>query len=368
MIRYSLFFLFIGTHSFSFSQSREKLKERSFNSDNFKQFIVEIKTGKKDKATDIHYKAANFIDGRADSSKLGFTLAGASEDVEYHNIIFPKPAAAYLNEKASSLMNADDKKTGQLVFVLKHLWVTERIIKAPYLKSIVTGPVNYLSLCYVNSDCYSIEGGQYVYLGNIDTVVSFKRWLVGSADELLKKTLVNLIIIGDSLSMSVGKRPAGFSHDELIAKIRAGFNFPILQASAPEKGVYYSYNDFLDNKPSVTEFTVVKEKKKEILSSPGVPDTIINKAWGYFDGTDIQVHINNNYYRMSRHQNTFEVAGPRTLDKFFGTADKILNASINIFFGAFAEAGVSLLMMGSDNKILKELVPYQLNIRDGLVY
>ncbi|HEV7783310.1 MAG TPA: hypothetical protein VGO58_18670, partial [Chitinophagaceae bacterium] len=155
-----LLVLFLVTGFFCLSQSREKLKEKSFNSNNFKQFTVEIKTGKKDKPPDVHYKAANFIDGRADSSKLGFTLAGASEDMEYHTIVFPKPAAAYLNEKASSLMNTGDRRTGELVFVLKHLWVTERIIRAGYLKSLLTGPVNYLSLCYVNSDCYSAENGQ----------------------------------------------------------------------------------------------------------------------------------------------------------------------------------------------------------------
>ncbi len=364
----TLLLLLLISPAFCLSQSREKLKENSFNSDNFKEFPIEIKTGKKDKPLDVHYGSAGFIDARADSSKLGFTLAGASADMEYHNIIFPKPAAAYLGEKATSLLNTDPAKTGRLVFVLKHLWVTERIIRAPALKSILTGPINYLSLCYVNSDCYSAENGRYTYLGTVDTVVSFKRWLVGSADELLKKTLTDLLNTGESLLMSTDTRPAAISYEELIQKIRSGFDLPILQANQPAKGVYYTYIDFLNNKPSVTDFTVIKDKKTETLSNPGGDDVLLNKAWGYFDGTDLQVHINNNYYRMSRHQNTFEIAGPRTLDKFYGTGDKIFAATLNGFFGGIVSGGVTLMMMGSANKIVKELVPYQLNIADGLVY
>jgi hypothetical protein len=153
-----------------------------------------------------------------------------------------------------------------------------------------------------------------------------------------------------------------------MQKVQSGFDFPVLQVTQPTKGVYYSYADFLNNTPAITEFTVVKDKKTETLSSPGADEGLLNKAWGYFDGTDLQVHINNNYYRMSRHQNTFEIAGPRTLDKFYGTADKILNTSVGAFFGGLTSAGFVMLVMGSDNKLLKELVPYQLNILDGLVY
>ena len=365
-MRFSCCLLLLFAGISCFSQSRERLKEKSFNPAAFEEFKIEIKTGKKDKPLEVHYKAAQFIDGRADTSKLGFVLAGAN--TEYHRVVFPKPAATYMTEKTIPFLSNGSANNGNLTFVLKHLWVSEVIVKATFGKSLLTGPIDYLSFCYLNSDCYSSVNGEYTLLGNIDTVISIKRWMVGAGEDLLKKTLIDLLQTGDSLFVLQTKKNEPISYDALIKKTQADFDLPILKSSQPERGIYMTYADFLNNNPSIKEFNVIKDKKTESLISIGLDDSLLNKAWGYYDGTDLNIHINNNYYRVVRSHNTFEIAGPRKLDKFYGTNDKIINASVATFFSGIAAGGFTLLVMGSTNKIMKELIPYQLNIRDGALY
>lgn len=359
-----LLLLFTGVSCFA--QSRERLKEKSFNPAAFEEFQIEIKKGKKDKPLEVHYRSARFIDGRADTTKLGFVLAGAN--TEYHRVVFPKPAATYMTEKTIPFLANGSANNGDITFVLKHLWVSEVIVEATFGKSLLTGPIDYLSFCYLNTDCYSSVNGEYTLLGNIDTVISIKRWMVGAGEDLLKKTLIDLLQTGDSLFVSQTIKNEPISFDDVLKKTQADFDLPILKPGQPERGIYITYNDFLNNNPSIKDFIIIKDKKTESLTIPGSADSLINKAWGYFDGTDLNIHINNNYYRMVRSQNTFEIAGPRKLDKLYGTNEKIINTSLATFFSGIASGGFTLLVMGSTNKIMKELIPYQLNIRDGALY
>ena len=244
-------------------------------------------------------------------ANLALSLRGAN--TEYHRVVFPKPAATYMTEKTIPFLSNGSANNGNLTFVLKHLWVSEVIVKATFGKSLLTGPIDYLSFCYLNSDCYSSVNGEYTLLGNIDTVISIKRWMVGAGEDLLKKTLIDLLQTGDSLFVLQTKKNEPISYDALIKKTQADFDLPILKSSQPERGIYMTYADFLNNNPSIKEFNVIKDKKTESL-------------------------------------------------------DKIINASVATFFSGIAAGGFTLLVMGSTNKIMKELIPYQLNIRDGALY
>lgn len=363
-----LIFLFFNVSSFS-QTSRERLKESTFNPSSFEAFKVEIKKGKKDEPAWVQYRTATFIDCRPDTSKIGFVLAGANSD-EYHRILFPKPVAAYMNEKVAPFLVYDDSAKANITFFIKQLWVSEALVKPnTYARSMLVGPIDYLSFCYINADCYTSKNGFHSFIGNIDTVISLRKWIVNAADDLLKKALMETLKKADSLYISGNITGQSVNEESLLKKYQADFDLPILKNEWPQKGVFSTYMDFINNKPSVRNFEVVKDKKIEYLKSPETTDSSLNKSWGYYDGTDLNIHINNNYYRLLRNQNTFDLAGPRSITKLFGTGAKIINTTIATFFKGFLlSGGFTLMTMGSTNKIMKELVPYQLNIRDGLIY
>ena len=65
------------------------------------------------------------------------------------------------------IRDSGSANNGDITFVLKHLWVSEVIVEATFGKSLLTGPIDYLSFCYLNTDCYSSVNGEYTLLGNI---------------------------------------------------------------------------------------------------------------------------------------------------------------------------------------------------------
>ena len=352
-------------------QHRERLNESSFNPAKFEKFTINLEFGKKDKIPGYQYSSVQFLDARADTSKLGFALAGSNN--EYHRLLFPKPAGDYLNSKINPLLQKRDDSTknyhskDSLLFVLKDLWVSQVKIPASFGKRMLTGPIDNLCFCYFSSDCYLVNDKRLEFLGNIDTVVSLKKWIVMSADDLLKKTIITVMTIADSLLSQHTINTKAITQEELNANLQSEYNFPILNTPL-RKGIFLSYNDFLMNTPAEVEFKVGEDKKREYLESKSITEPEVNNAWGYSDGTDIFFHINDKFYRMVRSQNTFELAGPRNINKMHGKDEIILHTAIATFLGGIASGGFNLLFMDSNNKIMKELVPYQLNIKKGTIY
>ena len=355
----------------SFCQYRERLKENTFDPSGFKNFFVEISFNKKDKIPELHYSTVRFIDARADTSKFGFAVAGSNN--EYHRMLFSKPVSEYLSIKLNPLLSKKYdttkglNKNESLLFVINDLWLSQIIIPASFGKSMLTGPKDYLCFCYFSADCYLENNNMLIRLGTIDTVVSLKKWIVMGADDLLKKTFLQVMSTADSLLLYSSADSETIIYEEMNTRLNTTYNIPILK-SPLNKGVYLTYQDFLANKTIAEDFKIIKDSKKEYIESQTYPDSVFTNAWGYSDGNEIFFHINEKYYRMVRSQNTFELAGPRNISKFYGPGDKILNASVATFFGGIASGGISLILMGSDNQVMKELVPYQLNIKKGTIY
>lgn len=345
-----------------FSQ-RQKLKESNFNPGKFKTYTLEIEP-KKNEAMKLAYNSVTFADNRADSSKLGFIRTGEAN--EFFRFVFPDNTSSYLTARSNRLILKDSSGNGTILFSVKHFWIAQQIIKASLGKTILTGPKDYLSFCYLDLDCYLLKNDHLQLLGRIDTVISAKKWIGHYANELTKKSVTTAMLIADSLlTKSVEHSTENITPAELTAKY--SLNYPILSGT-PAKGIFLTYSDFLNNQPVSPEFTLNETKKEEVLISASVDSSKTNKAWGYFDGTDLFIHVNDEYYRMVRSQRTFEFAGPRNIRKIFSMNEKIFIATVGLFFGGLQTLGMDLLFFMSESSVMKELVPYQLNITDGTVY
>jgi len=146
------------------------------------------------------------------------------------------------------------------------------------------------------------------------------------------------------------------------------FNYPILKTNEPQKGVYRNYEDFLNNDPMEGDFEVKTQKPVTYLLSNTIDTSVTNIAWGYSDGKDIYKHLNESYYKMNRVQNTFELAGPRTVRKLYTKEQIFYQTAVHSFLCGISSGGIVLLFILTDEKIMRELVPYQLNIKEGTFY
>ncbi len=347
-------------------ESRERLKEKTFDPEKFKDYTVELETQKYfEDMLQCNLSSVTFLDARANSSKFGFFRSG---DGTFYRFVFPKNTVDYITErrpKFIKFMDSSGKKN--VLIVLHHLWLSQVIIKANFFKSTMGGPKDYLCFCYFNADCYTKSDSGYRYIGVIDTVLSVKKWMGNTANDLTRKTIRASLSIADRKFHDVPKEAVLISEQRVKEKESTRYNYPILN-SAAKKGIFLTYNDFLNNNPADVDFEIETPRSYEVIKCGSIDTSFTNKAWGYCDGKHIYKHINNNYYRMVKSQQTFELVGPRVITQLYSTGEEIFQVAVaQIFQGLIGVMGTALVLE-SEKAIMHELVPYQLNIKEGTLY
>jgi hypothetical protein len=350
--------------SIALGQNREILKQNKFNSATFKTHEIEVKKKWFDSVKINFQGDVEFIDKRADESKLGFVRMG--EDNSYYNFVFPEKSIKYLNSRFQHIIKPVNNGA-KLQIVIRHLWMSQLITKATFGQAILTGPKGYISYCYFKADYYREKDGMVQFAGEFDTVISLRKWMGNADDDLMKKALVTALTACNDMLASSSSNPF-YPTGQLSDSLENQFNYPILKTSEPKKGIYRNYEDFLNNNPVEGDFEVKTEKPVTWLLSNTIDTAVTNAAWGYSDGKDIYKHLNESYYKMNRVQNTFELAGPRVIRSLFTKEQIFFKTAVSHFLGGISSGGITLLFLLNDEKIMRELVPYQLNIKEGTFY
>ena len=96
---------------------------------------------------------------------------------------------------------------------------------------------------------------------------------------------------------------------------------PILKQPEFERGVYLSFAEFLNNKPSISHFVVKKDKLADVIYIPvsgraGDELTAVREVWGYCDGKNLFIKSGENYFLLVRVQNAFYFMGSKELMKW----------------------------------------------------
>ena len=359
VMKYSLCLLsLLFVKSLLFGQGREVLKQNTFNSASFKPYEIGVKKKWFDSVKLNFTGDIEFIDKRADESKLGFVRMG--EDNLYFNLLFPGQNINYVNASFHHIIKPANNNT-RLKIVIRHLWLSQ----------IVTEPTSkwkddrYLCFCYFKADYYREANGMVQFAGELDTVLSIRKWMGHANDDLMKRTLLAALAQCDSLPLSSNPSyPLKLLNDSLDNQ----FNYPILKTRLPKKGIYSSYEDFLNDNPREENYEVKTRKGFTYLVSEGADTSVTNAAWGFCDGKDVYKHLNESYYKMNRVQHTFELAGPRKINDIFSKKKMFFAVSVSVFFKGLSGFILIPFLTSSDEKYSRELVPYQLNIQEGTFY
>ena len=167
-------------------------------------------------------------------------------------------------------------------------------------------------------DIYFEKDDQYYAAYRFDTVASaflnIKEFSETYLENILLNSLVRLQMINPETHI-LNKRK--FTRQELREYYAARWDKPIIRDSLPQKGVYKNFNEFLNNKPSITNFLVKKDKLADILYVP-VGKTEMAPArdvWGYSDGKNIFIKSGENFYVLVKVQNGFYFLGSKELMK-----------------------------------------------------
>ena len=203
-----------------------------------------------------------------DSVRVGFTFVGKDNAVA--TLTFAKPVSMVLQTQIDRMYKHEYKKDGtKILFVLKKLRYASRSGIASY---------QYTKFC---ADSYVLkQGTAYKPVCSMNTVLVVTNGNdIGSNIEnalrvLLRQTLFNLQTKNDQQNQDI-------NFDQFARLKPQPFNAPIFKDTGYREGVYVSFNDFLANTPSATDYEMITDKNKISIAVTGKynkKDTL--QIWG----------------------------------------------------------------------------------------
>ena len=277
--------------------------------------------------TQIPVSQIRVRDERSDTSKFG--LFYSSLDPELYKYCFADGAAQqfgrFVNEYLSP--NIDSKSDQHILMCLRKLWITGNdkdddttINKFDLARhNVPDGPTTKV---FFKSEFYLNAGGSYYALFRYDTTI-----LIDGKPRLGTANLIGQILVAalerlksvDYSSIPALKRK--ISQESLNEYYEQLYTARGMKNVKPSKGVYETFADFKQNRPSDTAYTIKFESLADFLyvKDKNGAEYVKRKVWGFSDGEKVFISHGNNFFRLHRQHNTWEFYGTDQLkDDFFG--------------------------------------------------
>ena len=256
------------------------------------------------------------MDARPDTLAIGLAQKGS------HSPFF----ITTNNEFSSDVKIFTDKYIGfdsanslSLIMIIKKFWMSGGAYndEAQNLQNIVPDTSDEkTSNLEARIEFFMQKGSDYFALYRFDTTITKKILLSKDASGLVREALTasfsKLIVLDPELQQIAATRRK-FSRTEIEAHNKKAFDFPILNDSIPVKGVYFSFEEFKNNKPREKDFEVVRDKLTDMIfiRQPDGKSVAIRDAWGYCDGKNQFIKSLDNYFRLQRRGNAFYIYGSK---------------------------------------------------------
>lgn len=333
--------LFCFTISFVFLKAQNAKKEKP----------IEIKTFKMPKfpIADFPKKSIPISDIQViqmvrDSIRLGYALKGIDNQVVV--LIPEKPLTYFLQEGIYKMYLNDFKEGGaQLLWVIKDLRLGEKSAFQEYAYT------RFNADAYISNDLIT-----YMPVCSIDTVfvaesgVDVTAWHGEDIENAFRLLLKKSLKAGkEVLEQNIG----GMSFEKIKELSRQEY-IPVLDDKIYREGAYASFEEFLQNKPSIANYRLfVLGKKKEVkfvrISEDGQTDTV--NVWGFCKEGEIYKYHNNLLIPIEKQGNGFiisnyvEMANRRNGNMAF----------VALFGGAVA---TFFVLSSADKALLVTSIPY----------
>jgi len=257
------------------------------------------------------------------------------------------------NSIKNELLLEDEFKSGsrlastKIIVCLKKLWIARHLTEE---NNHWQGGIIW------KADCFEKVNDTFVYLSGVDTVIKG-----GSNTNFIAKKLIPFCLqLTTSKIKSAIEDPGKKKAYVDINQFRINYHkIPVLQKGQKKKGLYLTYEQFLNDTPTPVNFEVERDKLSDALfvkNSKGNYELVRN-LWGYCDGENRYIKSGEKYFQLCRYNNTFYFYGAKYIQKFvsedIGTAS-VLNVVTN-----------------TNRKITKYTLnyyPFQLEISDGKFY
>ncbi|HUS03062.1 MAG TPA: hypothetical protein VMY77_15095 [Chitinophagaceae bacterium] len=299
------------------------------------------------------------IDARFDSSSLGFYQTNSEKN---YSIItetsLPNEISSFLKDYLQVTNNGKS-----IVMVLKKLWLTNECIEEPndeankknangsWLKGIITKFEFYCSYEDGYTPLYRFDS---IFSGTINIKDYSKEYLHNALTISIEK-----LIAADLNNLSSARKK--MTLQDIIAYNTKQFNIPVLNTNVYKKGVYKTFAEFKMNTPSFNNYEIKEDKLTETLFiKDGKGEYPVRDVWGFCDGNNLYIKSSDNYFELTKKQNTFICFAAKDLSR-----SRHVKAGNIIMFGVLGGG------MGKGNKKVSYKINrklYALDMETGEIY
>lgn len=299
------------------SSPGQKSKEKvAPTANNYTAYFIKLSAPKIKITPAINLTDVMVYDARFDTINTGF--------IEHVNlsreklIQFTKPTSQSIKEFFQSQINFGlpdgNAPSYKLVCFIKKLFLSDHI----YMDK--NGRPGATELDYeINSgvialfEFYASTGEQYIPIYRFDSIMTGAKDIYRNAREYLESILTASL---QKLERVNPERIMNSTQQKSLTSIHSynnsRFSIPILQ-NTPRKGLYPNFENFKNNAPIDTPFTVDKSSKGDFLylKNQKGEDILQTELWGYSDGKDMYIFSAENYFRLERQGHTFIIFGAK---------------------------------------------------------
>ncbi|MDI9365582.1 MAG: hypothetical protein QM541_11575 [Flavobacterium sp.] len=198
-----------------------------------------------------------------------------------------------------------------LLVVIKDFWFTESKDLNTYGQKKTLSEVDNNLVCKLEF-YQKLDNNKAVAITRVDTTLTAKN-------DNARYSAMNIELINSILQISVDKidkaiHAASYANrkpiaiEDIYASINERFEKPILKDEVLRKGVYKTKENFLNNAPSDTNFTVKQDTKRFIalyLKDEDGNEYLSRDSWGYCDGATIFINNKGMFNPLYRIGNAF---------------------------------------------------------------
>lgn len=306
----------------------------------------------KNKLKDVFpFQNIEVVDYRPDSSRIGLFI----ERRQQADLLFESSPGtvikSFLNE---AYTNPLASKT--LLVVIRELWFSDILLE----KQLGKEPSPFRSRISFRAETYVIENNGYIPLTYFDTLITSKEKIMDIAPFRITELMTSFIEKINSSDISPAylqtKRLLSFAAiDSFSNKL---FSYPIDAPDTLRKGVYASFEDFRNNKPSIFNYEIEKENSSSMtlrLKDEQGKSYYSRKMWGYCDGQQTYVMMDGNLFPIFTYDRAYYV---------YGSKEYLVKKNYLPLFLVFPGALVFATVPISEN-VTRRLRFFRLDIKTG---
>lgn len=308
------------------------------------------------------------IDGRYDTTKIGFAVKGGNYQKVTVNGGFRSGVEQTLNSSLAA--NFDASSNQSLVIVIKKYWLKETNYAEKENRKMVVANMDMMrsfSECNAKLEVYLEKENVYYPVFRMDSSYDYVDRIKKAGGDILmapfEACLDKLQYTQFDKLLAQGKKLTWKQIEDYNA---GAFTYPILHQMPGKIGLYLTFHDFLQNKITEEEFALEHDAFSDrLFILKGNDKTLFTDFWGFYDGRSIYIKSGLNFYPLVRRENTFEFLGTKSISTRGGSNNNPVrgdNVGQTLMIGGLERA------ISNGNAIRKEWKPFQLNLDEGEIY